>query len=169
MEMASDKKRHALWFNFFRTKEDWIEETARLCQKHRLFKGIPPSVVHWFVSTMHRREYQQGERVFFAGDEGAGAILVLSGAVEIRHREVLLTTVGPGEIFGEVALVDGTERTADAVAIEQSTLIFMLRADLDEWMNRQPKNASVLLRNLGGMLAKRLLEANRALSETAGQ
>jgi len=163
--MLAPIKQSPLWFNFFRPKGDWIEETARLCQQHQMFKNIPPAIIHWFVSTMHPREYQEKEHIFFAGDEGAGAVLLLSGEVSIRHNGISLTTIEPGDIFGEVALVNGKERTADAIATQPSSVVFFLRADLDEWMNSRPEHACTLLRNLGSMLAQRLLKANQALSE----
>ncbi len=161
--MTSASK-HPLWFNFFRPKDDWIEETAQLCQQHQLFNNIPPHVIHWLVGTMHPREFQADEHLFWAGDEGAGAVLMLSGRVTISHNGTKLAEMQRGDIFGEVALVDGKERTADAVAIEPSSVVFFLRADLDEWSKSQPEHACTLLRNLGGMLAQRLLQANQALS-----
>jgi len=74
--------------------------------------------------------------------------------------------IQPGDIFGEVALVDGRERTADAVVTQEGEVAFFLRCDLDEWIDSQPRHACLFLRNLGRLLAHRLLEANRALSES---
>ncbi|MDQ6965225.1 MAG: cyclic nucleotide-binding domain-containing protein [Mariprofundales bacterium] len=165
--MSPPIKQNPLWFNFFRPHNDWIEETAQLCQQHQIFKNIPHATIRWFVSTMHPREYRSGEHIFFAGDEGAGAVLLLSGEVEITHNGTHLATIVPGDIFGEVALVNGKERTADATATQPSAAVFFLRTDLDEWIESQPQHACILLKNLGNMLSQRLLEANRALSEIA--
>ncbi|RMH51273.1 MAG: cyclic nucleotide-binding domain-containing protein, partial [Zetaproteobacteria bacterium] len=162
--MSEGSARNPLWFNFFRPDPGWVDEAGSLCRRHPLFDGIPDSVVHWFVSTMHPRHYKAEEYIFHAGDEGAGALLLLSGRVEIRHQGVVLAVMERGDIFGEAALVDGSVRTADAVTLCPSRLLFLLHADLDEWINGRPKHACTLLRNLGGMLARRLLQANRLLS-----
>ncbi len=167
--MARKTSQHALWHNFFRPKDDWVEETAKICEKNLLFKDITPSVIRWFTAKMHPRSYDAGENIFHAGDEGAGAVLLRSGCVAIRKDGVDLAMLKSGDLFGEVALVEGQTRTADAVAIEACELVFLLRTDLDEWINRHPKYACVLLQNLGTMLAGRLLEANKTISDYSQQ
>jgi len=167
--MATKATRDALWHNFFRPKDDWVEETAKICEQNLLFKGISPSVIRWLAAKMHPRSYEVGENIFHAGDEGAGAIFLRSGSIAIRSQGIDLATIQPGDMFGEVALVDGQTRTADAVATEACELVFLLRIDLDEWVNSHPKHACALLRNLGMMLAGRLLEANKRISESSSQ
>jgi len=136
-----------------------------MCQENRLFHDIPISVIRWFVSRMHPRHYEEGEVVFHAGDEGAGAVLLRSGTIEIRNKGTLLATLTSGDIFGEVALIDGKVRTADAVVVASSELVFLLQTDLEEWINHRPKHACIFLKNLGNMLAERLMKANRLVTE----
>ena len=162
--MAKKKAPNALWYNFFRKQDDWVEETAKMCQENLLFKGFTPSVIRWFAAKMHPRHYDAGEIIFHSGDEGAGAILLRSGSIAIRSKGIELATIKPGDMFGEVALVDGQARTADAVAIEPCELVFLLRTDLNEWVSSHPKHACTLLKNLGTMLAGRLLESNKTMS-----
>jgi len=163
--MSTNSPKNALWHNFFKPKDDWVEDTANKCAENLLFKGFSPNVIRWFAAKMHPREYDAGETIFHAGDEGAGAILLRSGTIAIRSKGVELATIKPGDMFGEVALVDGQARTADAVAIEACELVFLLRTDLDDWANSQPKHACKLLKNLGAMLAGRLLESNKNISK----
>ncbi|MDX8409151.1 MAG: cyclic nucleotide-binding domain-containing protein [Mariprofundales bacterium] len=154
-----------LWHNFFRQQDDWVSQTATMCAQNKLFHGIPPTVIRWFASRMHPRHYDTDEVIFHVGDEGAGAILLRSGSIAIRNNGIQLATMNSGDLFGEVALVDGMERTADAVATEPCELVFLLHTDLQEWVNSRPKHACTLLQNLGTMLAGRLLAANRAMTE----
>lgn len=163
--METKSSRHALWHNFFRPKDDWVEDTAKICETNLLFKGFSPSVIRWFAAKMHPRSYDAGENIFHAGDEGAGAILLRSGSIAIRNGGVDLAIIKPGDMFGEVALVSGQTRTADAVAIEPCELVFLLGTDLNEWVDCHPKHACRMLQNLGTMLAGRLLEANKSISE----
>ncbi|MDX8395639.1 MAG: cyclic nucleotide-binding domain-containing protein [Mariprofundaceae bacterium] len=162
--MAGKFQTSALWHNYFKPKDDWVEDTAKKCENNLLFKGFSPTVVRWFAAKMHPRQYDAGETIFHAGDEGAGAILLRSGKIAIRSKGLVLATIKDGDMFGEVALVDGQARTADAVATEPCELVFLLRTDLNDWINSQPKHACVLLKNLGAMLAGRLLESNKNLS-----
>jgi len=154
-----------LWHNFFRSQDDWVSQTATLCEQNKLFHGIPPTVIRWFARRMHPRHYDTDEVIFHVGDEGAGAILLRSGSIAIRSNGVQLATITSGDLFGEVALVDGMARTADAVATEPCEVVFLLHTDLQEWISSRPKHACTLLKNLAAMLAERLLEANRTITE----
>ncbi len=162
--MTEKPSTHALWHNFFRPKVDWAEDTARLCEKNMLFKGLSPAVIRWFAARMHPRSYAAGEIIFHCGDEGSGAILVRSGSIKIHNEGVQLALIEAGDMFGEVALVGGQSRTAEAVAMASCDVVFLLRADLDDWMKSHPKHAAVFLKNLSRMLATRLNESNKAIS-----
>jgi len=167
--MAEKAQTNALWHNFFKPKDSWIEDTAKKCEENLLFKGFSPTVIRWFAAKMHPRTYDAGEMIFHAGDEGAGAILLRSGSIAIRNNGHDLATIQAGDMFGEVALVDGQARTADAVAMESCELVFLLRADLNDWINSHPKHACILLKNLGAMLAGRLLESNKNLAKVISE
>jgi len=162
--MAEQLPHKALWYNYFKPKDSWVEDTAKKCEENLLFKGFSPNVIRRFAARMHPREYESGEVIYRAGDEGAGAILLRSGKIAIRNNGLDIAIMQPGDLFGEVALVEGQERTADAVAIEPCKLVFLLRADLNSWINSYPKHACILLQNLSAMLAGRLMESNRNLA-----
>jgi len=68
---------------------------------------------------------------------------VLSGTVRIsipshEGREIVLAVLQPGEVFGEIALLDGKERTADAHATTACALAVLERRDVLEFLQRQP-------------------------------
>lgn len=64
-----------------------------------------------------------GEVVFRAGDARGGAFVVQSGEVEIRVRDRPVEVVGPGGIFGEMALIDDQPRSATAVCLSETKLV----------------------------------------------
>ncbi|MBU0730840.1 MAG: cyclic nucleotide-binding domain-containing protein [Proteobacteria bacterium] len=163
--MADSGSGVSLWGNLFKKSETWHEMVAALWAKTPLFRKIPQKEIIRLVKNMHPRHFKPGEVIFRTSDQGAGAAMVLSGKVEIRAGEVVLTTLGPGDFFGEVSLVLDERRTADAVAVEDSELAFFLRIDLEEWIDRVPRHGARLGTNLAHVLAHRLLHANRMLSQ----
>lgn len=81
--------------------------------------------------------------VFRNGDPGDGLYGVLSGRVHIvagaaDGKELILNTHGPGEVFGEIALLDGQGRSATAVANEASELLFLARPAFLAFLGRRP-------------------------------
>jgi len=91
-------------------------------------------------------------------------VLIRSGGVEIKAGEKLLAELQSGDFFGEVALIIDEPRTADALATEDSELIFFLRSDLEEWIQRSPSNGAQFMLNIAKVLAARLRHTNILLS-----
>lgn len=105
-----------------------------------------------------------GEFLCRAGDPGDAVFIVLSGHVEARTgsaagREVRLVALGPGQIIGEMAALDGGRRSADVVAITRSRLWRIPRDALLDALEAQPKVAVALITEL----TRRLRVANNAL------
>jgi CRP/FNR family cyclic AMP-dependent transcriptional regulator len=75
-----------------------------------------------FVNANERREVAAGEVVFAEGDAGTEMLGVITGAVELRKGGHTLASLGPGDTFGELALVDDSPRSLTAVATEPSVL-----------------------------------------------
>jgi len=89
------------------------------------------------------RHFAAGETVFLMGSPGGSMMAVLSGTVRIsipsqEGREIVLAVLLPEEVFGEIALLDGKERTADARAMTACDLAVLERRDVLEFLERQP-------------------------------
>ncbi|MFA9460323.1 cyclic nucleotide-binding domain-containing protein [Thiohalorhabdus sp. Cl-TMA] len=156
---------HPLWTNLFRTGPDWITEAAELWRRTPLFRDLPKRQCRALTAAMHLRSFTADEPVFRQGDVGAGAVLIRRGRVAIRAGGRDLAELGPGDFFGEVALVAEERRTADAVCLEASELVFFLRPDLEEWLGRAPRHGTRFMSNLAGILATRLRQANHQLAD----
>lgn len=154
---------HPIWQNLFRPRPDRLTASTRLWQNTPLFGGISERRARQLVAGMHHRRYRDGEAVFRQGDAGAGAALVYSGGVDIRAGETLLAELEPGDFFGEVALVNDEPRTADAWARGETELLFLMRPNLHEWVQRSPRSGSRFMTNLAQVLAGRLRRANQQL------
>jgi CRP/FNR family cyclic AMP-dependent transcriptional regulator len=109
-------------------------------------------------------DFPPGRRVFRRGDPGGSLYVVSRGLVEISVEtttgdRVLLDQMGPGDFFGEISLLDGRERTADATATEETQAFEIDRADLEELFRKHPDAALDVLAVIG----RRLREADRLL------
>lgn len=162
--MKNESSPSPLWDNLFRPKPSGTDRIAELWSATPLFRGIPAREISHLASHMHPRRYAPGETVFRAGDLGVGAALILSGEVAIRLGNATIAKLGTGDFFGEVALVEEEHRTADAVAVGDVELVFFLRIDLEEWLDRKPRLGARMVINLAGVLAERLRYANRTLT-----
>jgi len=104
-----------------------------------------------------RRRYGDRQTVFAKGDPAKGMYWVAEGRVRIvtnsaEGKEVILRVLGPGEIFGEIAMLDGGERTADAVADGAAELMHVGRADFMAFLEGNPKLCIELLELVCGRL-----------------
>lgn len=121
-----------------------MADVNAILSQHFLLKQLPAAEVARLSSLATTRHYKAGEPVFLKGDPGASMMAVLSGRIRICSyssdgREVVLNVINPGEVFGEIALIDGGERTADAFAIDQTELLILMRRDFLPYLERNPK------------------------------
>jgi CRP/FNR family cyclic AMP-dependent transcriptional regulator len=101
--------------------------------------------------------FAAGETIFRAGDPGGAMHVVLSGRVEVSildedRKHVVLHTLGPGEIFGELSLFDGGPRSASVLAVEPTRTFQIDREDLERLFARRPGAALDILAVLGRRL-----------------
>ena len=153
------------WTNIFRRGDSELRTITELWQETPLFREIPARETARLCETMHLRRFEADETVFSQGDQGAGAILVLDGSVRISADRTELARLERGDFFGEIALAAPERRTADAVTVGASRLVFFLKQDLEEWLEYEPRLGARFLMNLSASLAQRLFEANRIIAE----
>lgn len=105
--------------------------------------------------------FDKGETNFEAGDAAEFAYVIQAGSVSIvvtrGGDKLVLDTLGAGEVFGEMALVDDEPRSAAAVVEEPATCILTTRADFEERLRR----SDPLTRSMLGLLTKRLRKATQ--------
>lgn len=96
--------------------------------------------------------FTDGKVIFLKGASGDHAYVVKSGKVEIREGGRALECVGPGGLFGEMAMIDAGPRSASAVAVGETDLILLDRPTFDALVRDVPDFA----RNVMRLMAKRL-------------
>ena len=107
-------------------------DKADLLARHFLFRGLEAGLIQRLVELSVTRRLARDAVLFRKGDEGGALYGVLQGAVRIAvggpdGREIVLNVMEPGDVFGEIALLDGLPRTADASAIVESSSVIGLR------------------------------------------
>ena len=122
----------------------------RLLQRHFLFRELTTPEIDELLTYARVERVRANETIFLKGSPGTGLMAVLQGEVRISvpgfdGRQITLTTFGDGEIFGEIALLDGGERTADATAITNVELLAIDRRSFLPFLERHPKIATKLL------------------------
>jgi len=103
-----------------------------------------------------KKEFRPGEVIFAEGDVGDEAYIIESGAVEIAKKsgnaELVLSVVEPGEVIGEMALIDKTPRMATARAARKSTLIVIHKDVFNKILGKTDAVVRVILSALLGRL-----------------
>jgi CRP/FNR family cyclic AMP-dependent transcriptional regulator len=130
-----------------------------LLRNHSLFGQLPPAVIEHLGSYMKRRTLPRGSTIFAKGDLGSGLMGVLTGSVKISvpsadGRDIVLNIIHEGEIFGEIALLDGHPRTADATAMTDCDLMVIERRDFIPFLRSQPDLTMQIIETLCARLRR---------------
>jgi CRP/FNR family transcriptional regulator, cyclic AMP receptor protein len=150
-------------------------------RKHPIFCDLGPEALDQLCRYAKHSSLKRGATIVSKGDPGNSLIAVISGTVKISisspdGRSAILNLIGPGEIFGEVAVLDGLARTADATANTNCEIYVIDRRDFLPFVRSQPALAmkfiellctrlrwtsdqveEVILQDLPGRLASALL------------
>src|SRR5262245_49453318 len=131
-------------------REKRAPDKLSLLRNHMLFRELPAPVIEQLGAYMTRRVAARGAVIFAKGDDGTGLMGVLSGSVKIsvassEGRDIILNIVHPGEIFGEMALLDGQPRSADATALTDCELMVLERREFVPFLRGQPEVTLKLL------------------------
>ncbi len=129
-------------------------ETGDLLSQVPLFKLLGPAERADLERVLERTTCSRNETIFTLGEPGDSLYIVGSGKIELFVKDnsgarITLTVCEPGEIFGELSLLDGGARTASATALEDSDLFVLDRDDLLAFLRRHPEAALTMLTTMG--------------------
>jgi CRP-like cAMP-binding protein len=145
-----------------------LAEAHRLLDNCVLFASLSPDERAAISARARIRTYKAGETVFAMGSPGDQMMALLSGTIRIsvpfsEGKELFLATIQSGEIFGELAVLDGNERSADAMAETACTVAVLDRSDILSFFERNPSVWPKLVK----LLVQRLRQTDQAFAEVA--
>jgi CRP-like cAMP-binding protein len=164
------------------------QEKRQIFEHHFLFGKLSASEIDALISYSRLERYPSSREIFAKGSPGQSLVAVLRGSIKISSlssegKEIVFNIINAGEIFGEIAVLDGEERSADATAMTDCELLVLNRRDFLRLLENRADLCMILLRilcqrlrqtseqvedvmfrHLESRLAKRLLH----LAESAG-
>jgi CRP/FNR family transcriptional regulator, cyclic AMP receptor protein len=144
---------------------DAIDKRALLAN-HPLFGQLVPEELERLVAYMRLVRHPARTVLFRKGDPGTHMVVVVRGRIKVcTHsedgKELVLNLINPGEVVGEIALLDGSDRTADAVTLTDSDLLILERRDFIPFLQRHPDSCMRLF----AVLCDRLRKTSELLEE----
>jgi CRP/FNR family transcriptional regulator len=147
------------------------EQTAvELLRSVPLFAGLEEEELKRFSRVAVPRSFPAGTRVFHEGDRSDACYIVREGKFRVTRehsdgRAITLATLGTGEVFGELAMLDGDTRSASAEALTDGELLALPASDVRNLLARHPDISVKLV----AALVRRLREANERISRQSFQ
>jgi len=144
-----------------RTKDN----TRNLLADIDLFTGLTPAQLDWIAQRAHRRVFEAGRNLMTIEQPGEAVYIILHGTVKIHveqnQRDVILSILGAGDLLGEMSLIDSVGRSASAVTLEDSLLLWMDKVTFYYILDNFPAVARNLVKILSARvrLSDQLIQA----------
>jgi CRP/FNR family transcriptional regulator, cyclic AMP receptor protein len=125
-------------------------ELRRALAANELFGALSEQQLDQLLAHAHIVAYPPGAVIFQKHDPGHSLMIVLRGLVKISNfslegREAVHALMDPGSVFGEMALLDGKDRSATATTLAATELLVLLRRDFIPFLERNPRVAVILI------------------------
>jgi CRP/FNR family transcriptional regulator, cyclic AMP receptor protein len=142
------------------------EEKRHIFERHFLLGKLSRDEIDTLLHYARVERYPAGHEIYAKGSPGQSLMAVLSGTVKmtsvsIEGKEIVFNIVHPGDIFGEIALLDGGERSADAVTMTDCELLVLNRRDFMPILERRADICLILLR----ILCRRLRQTSEQVED----
>lgn len=133
-----------------------------------LFHNLPPQFLRHLAQVAICRRFRAGDVLCSKGEGGSVLFILLRGQVMVvgvsdEGKEVILNLLKPGDIFGELSLIDGLPRSADVIALTDGEVLLIRRPDFIALMERMPHLIWQIMR----MMAKRIRELDELVMRMA--
>lgn len=123
-----------------------------LLERAPVFSSLPPEILAAITAEGVERIFEPGEFVVREGDPGDELFVIVEGDARVERKGSPLATFGPGEFFGEIAVIDGRPRSADVVAASPLRALVISRELVRDTVEREPRAAWAMLEVLAGRL-----------------
>ena len=151
-------------------REEEAPSTTELLARVPLLAGLETTELERISQVAVPRSFPKGARVFHEGDESDACYVVRSGEVRVTRehsdgRAIALATLGPGEIVGELAMLDGEVRSASVEALTDVELLAVAARDMRGLLERNPEITAKLV----VALTRRVRETNERVARQSFQ
>ena len=145
-----------------------IDQNLHQLERCLLFQALDEEARRDLARSARRIEVAAGTPMYQVGDPGENMMLVVAGTVRIwlptlPGKEIILADIGPGEIVGEIALLDGEPRSAAVTALTKCQLLVLERRDVLPFLRSNPDAALSLI----ALLCKRVRRADQRMTDIA--
>lgn len=145
-----------------------MTELPELLQRVPFLAALSDADRAELAAAARRRRYPRGQTVFHKDEPGETLFIVDRGSVRIylpspQGADLTLAVLGPGDFFGDMALLDGGPRSASAAAVEDTDTIALDRADFTALLRSRPEAAMAVL----AAVARRLRDADEMAADLA--
>jgi CRP-like cAMP-binding protein len=150
-----------------------MDAIVDVLRKAPLFRDVPDEALRRFAALGTTRDYPAGEIIFAEMTEGDEIFLVLEGTISAQlalanaDQSYEIIKLGPGEVFGEVAFVDETQRSATVTAETDVRVLVWRREDVHAACEKDPQLGYRLMYGIARVLAQRLRRWNVRLLENS--
>jgi CRP/FNR family cyclic AMP-dependent transcriptional regulator len=146
-----------------------VEHRVEQLKKVELFSGLKPEAIELIAQVASEETHPTGKKLFEHGDTGDKLYLILEGKIRISREvpgmgEEALAVLGPGKVFGEMALLDESPRSADARVHERCRLLSISKDGFDDLLFLHKDLAYEVLWSIVAMLVGRLRETTDKLT-----
>ncbi len=143
-----------------------VTDVEAFLLRTQLFQGISLREIKRISPLIHYRTYDPDEEVFKKEQPGAALYIVKEGALRIVNPgdpPVVITELNPGDILGELSILDEKPRSASAITKGPTQLIAFFKGNIDDLIDSDPQIAAKLYRNLSIIIGNRLKMSNAKL------
>ena len=143
------------------------DDTRNWLSYIQLFEGLTVTQLDWVAQRAHRRIFEAGRNVMTIEQPGEAVYIILHGTVKIHieqgERDVILAILGTGDMLGEMSLIDSVGRSASAVALESSLLLWMDKITFNYILD----NFTPVARNLVKIMSSRVRLSDQLIQALA--
>jgi CRP/FNR family transcriptional regulator, cyclic AMP receptor protein len=154
-------------YNMLNMANIQTDDTSNQLSEIQLLKGVTPEQLDWIVRHAHRRNFEAGRNVMTIEQPGEAVYIILHGSVKIHmeqgERDVILAILGAGDMLGEMSLIESVGRSASAVTLEHTSMLWMDKDTFNYMLDNFPPVA----RNLVKIMSKRVRYSDEMIQALA--
>jgi len=130
------------------------KELVKLLMRAPLFSRLSAKGVEELLAIASQKKFTAGSTIVAQGITGVGFYLILTGSAQVSRDGERIAELGAGAFFGEMCILDGAPRSADVIAVEDTTCLMLRQWDIRSVISRNPDVGMAMLEELSRRLRK---------------